>query len=366
MDLENKYMELAIELAKNGEGAVNPNPMVGAIVVKDGEIIGRGYHKKFGGPHAEVYALEEAGILAKGADMYVTLEPCSHHGKTPPCADAIIKAGIRRCIVAMKDPNPLVAGRGLNKMKEAGIEVISGIMEQESQEINKVFVKYINNDIPYIFLKTALTLDGKIATSSGDSKWISNEEARKKVQKYRNKYMGIMVGINTVLKDNPRLTARIENGIDPYRIVIDPELVINIEANIIMNNTDKKTIIVTSQENMRNEKYKKLKEKNVKFIFIPGKEFEIYIVMQEIKKLGIDSVLVEGGSKVISHILREKIVDEGVFFIAPKILGDSNAIPLIEGFDVEKMSEAIKLKDVNYKIYGDNIGIHFSGIEETE
>lgn len=364
MNIDKKYMKMAIELAKKGEGTVNPNPMVGAIVVKNGKIIGTGYHKQYGGPHAEVYALAEAGELAKDAEMYVTLEPCSHYGKTPPCADAIIKAGIKRCIVAMKDPNPLVSGRGLNKMAEAGIEVISGIMESESQNINKVFVKYISKDTPYIFLKTALTLDGKIATSTGDSKWISNDAAREEVQKYRNKYMGIMVGINTVLKDNPRLTARIDNGIDPYRIVIDPDLVINLDANIIKNNIDKKTIIVSSQENKDTEKYKKLKDKNVKFILIHGKEFEIYIVMKEIKKLGIDSVLVEGGSKVISHILREKLVDEGVFFIAPKILGDSNAVPIIDGFDVEKMSEAIKLKEISYKIYSDNIGVHFNGVEE--
>jgi len=247
VNLDKKYMELALELAALGEGNVNPNPMVGAVVVKAGEIIGKGYHKKYGGPHAEVFALEDAGKGAEGATIYVTLEPCSHYGKTPPCAEKIIKMGIKRCVIATLDPNPLVAGKGVKLLKEAGIEVEIDVLKEKTLKQNIVFFKYIEKKIPYLFLKCAITLDGKIATESGDSKWISNEIAREKVQKLRHKYMGIMIGINTLLGDNPRLNARIEGGNNPYRIVVDPNLKTPKDSNFIRNNSDNKSIIITSK-----------------------------------------------------------------------------------------------------------------------
>lgn len=353
-----KYMERALELAVLGEGAVNPNPLVGAVVVKDNKIVGEGYHKKFGGPHAEVFALEMAGENACGADIYVTLEPCSHYGKTPPCAKKIIEMGIKRCFIASLDPNPLVAGRGIKMLREAGIEVITGVMEKEALELNRVFMKYISEKKSYLFLKCAITLDGKIATKTGSSKWITNEFSREKVQKLRNKYLGIMVGINTILKDNPSLNCRMENGRNPFRIVIDPKVQIPLESNIL-NFEDKKNIIITSVINKDSEKVKKILEKDVKFIFLEGEDFKIDDILKETAKLGIDGILLEGGSFLISKAFKEKEIDGGEIFIAPKILGDNSAIPFIQGFDIENIADGILLENVKFNSYGNNISIEF-------
>lgn len=368
-NINEKYMRMAIELAKNGAGAVNPNPMVGAVVVKNGEVIGRGYHKFFGGPHAEVYVLEEAGKEAEGATIYVTLEPCSHYGKTPPCAKKIIDMGIKKCFIGSSDPNPKVAGKGVAMLKEAGIEVVENVLKEECDEINQVFFKYIKTRIPYLFVKCGITLDGKIALSNGISKWITNSIAREKVQYYRNKFMGIMVGINTVLTDNPSLTARIENGVNPFRIIVDPNLQIDENCKVVKNNEDEKTVIITSQKNLFTEdaenteiqiKQKRLAEENkVKFIFIDGEKFSFRKMLEEIGKAGIDSILLEGGETLISLAFEENIIDGGEIFIANKILGDSSAKPFISGFVREKMEEAVQLTNVRNNIYGENVGMEF-------
>lgn len=368
-NINEKYMRMAIELAKKGAGAVNPNPMVGAVVVKNGEVIGRGYHKFFGGPHAEVYALEEAGEKAEGATIYVTLEPCSHYGKTPPCAKKIIDMGIKKCFIGSSDPNPKVAGKGVAMLKEAGIEVVENVLKEECDEINQVFFKYIKTRIPYLFVKCGITLDGKIALSNGISKWITNSIAREKVQYYRNKFMGIMVGINTVLTDNPSLTARIENGVNPFRIIVDPHLKINEYCKVVKNNEDEKTMIITSQKNLFTEdtenteiqiKQKRLSEENkVKFIFIDGEKFSFKEMLEEIGKTGIDSILLEGGETLISLAFEENVIDGGEIFIANKILGDSRAKPFISGFVREKMEEAVQLTNVRNNIYGENVGMEF-------
>ena len=368
-NINEKYMRMAIELAKKGAGGVNPNPMVGAVVVKNGKVIGRGYHEFFGGPHAEVYALEEAGKEAEGATIYVTLEPCSHYGKTPPCAKKIIDMGIKKCFIGSSDPNPKVAGKGVAMLKEAGIEVVENVLKEECDEINQVFFKYIKSKIPYLFVKCGITLDGKIALSNGISKWITNSIAREKVQYYRNKFMGIMVGINTVLTDNPSLTARIENGVNPFRIIVDPHLKINEDCKVVKNNEDEKTVIITSQKNLFAEdventeiqmRQKRLVEKNkVKFIFIDGEKFSFRKMLEEIGKTGIDSVLLEGGETLISLAFEENVIDGGEIFIANKILGDSGAKPFISGFVREKMDEAIQLTNVRNNIYGENVGMEF-------
>ena len=368
-NINEKYMRMAIELAKKGAGAVNPNPMVGAVVVKNGEVIGRGYHKFFGGPHAEVYALEEAGEKAEGATIYVTLEPCSHYGKTPPCAKKIIDMGIKKCFIGSSDPNPKVAGRGVAMLKEAGIEVVENVLKEECDEVNQVFFKYIKTKIPYLFVKCGITLDGKIALSNGISKWITNSIAREKVQYYRNKFMGIMVGINTVLTDNPSLTARIENGVNPFRIIVDPNLQIDENCKVVKNNEDEKTMIITSQKNLFTEdaenteiqiKQKRLSEENkVKFIFIDGEKFSFKEMLEEIGKTGIDSILLEGGETLISLAFEENVIDGGEIFIANKILGDSRAKPFISGFVREKMEEAVQLTNVRNNIYGENVGMEF-------
>ena len=368
-NINEKYMRMAIELAKKGAGAVNPNPMVGAVVVKNGEVIGRGYHKFFGGPHAEVYALEEAGEKAEGATIYVTLEPCSHYGKTPPCAKKIIDMGIKKCFIGSSDPNPKVAGKGVAMLKEAGIEVVENVLKEECDEVNQVFFKYIKTKIPYLFVKCGITLDGKIALSNGISKWITNSIAREKVQYYRNKFMGIMVGINTVLTDNPSLTARIENGVNPFRIIVDPNLQIDENCKVVKNNEDEKTVIITSKKNLFTEdaenteiqiKQKRLSEENkVKFIFIDGEKFSFKEMLEEIGKTGIDSILLEGGETLISLAFEENVIDGGEIFIANKILGDSSAKPFISGFVREKMEEAVQLTNVRNNIYGENVGMEF-------
>ena len=368
-NINEKYMRMAIELAKKGAGAVNPNPMVGAVVVKNGEVIGRGYHKFFGGPHAEVYALEEAGEKAEGATIYVTLEPCSHYGKTPPCAKKIIDMGIKKCFIGSSDPNPKVAGKGVAMLKEAGIEVVENVLKEECDEVNQVFFKYIKTKIPYLFVKCGITLDGKIALSNGISKWITNSIAREKVQYYRNKFMGIMVGINTVLTDNPSLTARIENGVNPFRIIVDPNLQIDENCKVVKNNEDEKTVIITSKKNLFTEdaenteiqiKQKRLSEENkVKFIFIDGEKFSFRKMLEEIGKTGIDSILLEGGETLISLAFEENVIDGGEIFIANKILGDSSAKPFISGFVREKMEEAVQLTNVRNNIYGENVGMEF-------
>ena len=368
-NIDEKYMRMAIELAKKGAGAVNPNPMVGAVVVKNGKVIGEGYHKFFGGPHAEVYALEAAGKEAEGATIYVTLEPCSHYGKTPPCAKKIIDMGIKKCFIGSSDPNPKVAGKGVAMLKEAGIEVVENVLKEECDEINQVFFKYIKTKIPYLFVKCGITLDGKIALSNGISKWITNSIAREKVQFYRNKFMGIMVGINTVLTDNPSLTARIENGVNPFRIIVDPHLKIDENCKVVENNEDEKTVIVTSQKNLFDEdvenneiqlKQERLcKENKLKFIFIDGEKFSFKKMLEEIGKTGIDSVLLEGGETLISLAFEENVIDGGEIFIANKILGDSSAKPFISGFVRKKMDEAVELTNVRNNIYGENVGMEF-------
>ena len=368
-NIDEKYMRMAIELAKRGAGAVNPNPMVGAVVVKNRKVIGEGYHKFFGGPHAEVYALEDAGKEAEGAAIYVTLEPCSHYGKTPPCAKKIIDMGIKKCFIGSSDPNPKVAGKGVEMLKEAGIEVVENVLKEECDEINQVFFKYIKTKIPYLFVKCGITLDGKIALSNGISKWITNSIAREKVQFYRNKFMGIMVGINTVLTDNPSLTARVENGVNPFRIIVDPCLKIDENCKVVKNNEDEKTVVITSQKNLFVEdaenteiqiKQKKLcKENKVKFIFIEGEKFFFLKMLEEIGKTGIDSILLEGGETLISLAFRENIIDGGEIFIANKILGDSSAKPFISGFVRKKMEEAVQLTNVRNNIYGENVGMEF-------
>ena len=368
-NINEKYMRMAIELAKKGAGAVNPNPMVGAVVVKNGKVIGEGYHKFFGGPHAEVYALEDAGKEAEGAAIYVTLEPCSHYGKTPPCAKKIIDMGIKKCFIGSSDPNPKVAGKGVAMLKEAGIEVVENVLKEECDEINQVFFKYIKTKIPYLFVKCGITLDGKIALSNGISKWITNSIAREKVQFYRNKFMGIMVGINTVLTDNPSLTARIENGVNPFRIIVDPHLKIDENCKIVENNEDEKTVIITSQKNLFDEDAENneiqlkqeglCKENKVKFIFIDGEKFSFKEMLEEIGKKGIDSVLLEGGETLISLAFEENVIDGGEIFIANKILGDSSAKPFISGFVREKMDEAVQLTNVRNNIYGENVGMEF-------
>lgn len=356
--MDRKYMLRALELAKLGEGKVDPNPLVGAVLVKSGKVIGEGWHKKYGDSHAEVEALNNAIESPEGATLYVTLEPCSHYGKTPPCAKKIIESKIKKCVVAVLDPNPLVSGKGIKYLKDAGIEVEIGILEEEAKEINRVFFKYIKEKKPYLFLKCGITLDGKIATREGNSKWITNDLARTKVQILRNKYMGIMVGINTILKDNPSLDARIENGRNPFRIIIDPDLEISLDSKVLKFK-DNKTIIISSLENNNKPKIKELENLGVKIEFLNGKKFKILEILEKLIKYNIASILLEGGGKLISSAFEENIIDGGEIFIAPKIIGDSKAVSFVDGFKFKKIDEVLKLPNVKFNNYGDNISVEF-------
>ncbi len=353
------YMSIALGLAKKGEGAVNPNPLVGAVVVKNGEIVGKGYHKFYGGPHAEVYALEEAGEKALGADIYVSLEPCSHYGKTPPCVEAIIKAGIKRVIISMEDPNPLVAGRGINFLREKGVEVITGVLENEAKKLNEIFIKYITRKIPFVILKTAMTIDGKISTYTGESKWISGEESREYVHKIRNKVMGIMVGIGTVIADDPLLTTRLKEGSgkSPKAIIVDSKLRIPMESKIL-ETLNEREVIIACTEGFDNEKKYILEEKGVRVIITPkdkNNKVDLSHLINELGKLGIDSILLEGGGELNFTAVSSGIVDKIMCFIAPKIVGGKGSKTPIEGEGIEKMNEAIKVENITYRVFGSDL-----------
>lgn len=359
--MHDKFMKLAIDLAKKGIGGVNPNPLVGAVIVKDDRIIGKGYHKICGEAHAEVNAITSAKESCEGATMYVTLEPCSHYGKTPPCADLIIKHKFKKVFIANLDPNPLVSGRGVKKLRDAGIDVEVGVLEKEAREINPVFFKWISdNALPYIYLKFAITLDGKIALGNGSSQWISNDNTLNLSHRLRNRFMAIMVGVNTLLIDNPRLNCRIKGGRNPIRVVVDSHLKIPFESNFVKFGTeDKKSIIVTSLENINSEKYLKLMDMGMKIITLPDYHFKFEDVMKKLKEIGIDSVLVEGGSHIISSVFQEDIYDEGTIVVAPKFTGEEGAISFVHGFSPNKMSDSYTLPNPKFKTYGDNIAISF-------
>ncbi len=349
--IDEDYMTVALNLAKKGRGTTSPNPMVGAIIVKKNRIIGKGYHKKAGLLHAEIYALKEAGNDAKDATMYVTLEPCSHWGKTPPCTDAIIKAKLKRVIIGMKDPNPLVYGNGILKMQENGIEVEVGILEDKAKELNKFFIKYITKKIPYVIMKAAISLDGKIAVKTGDSKWISSNESRKRVQLLRNQIDAIMIGINTLKIDNPHLNVRIKNKKkEPYKIILAGKQKIRglKNLNLFKENHDK--IIIIQSMDAGNEIYEDLVHK----IITLQENYTLKEVLKKLAKLEIISVLVEGGSRVFTNFIDEKLVDEYLFFIAPIIIG-SDGIPIYQGKSPEKVKKTIKFTKVKGKFLNGNI-----------
>ncbi|EJO5348621.1 bifunctional diaminohydroxyphosphoribosylaminopyrimidine deaminase/5-amino-6-(5-phosphoribosylamino)uracil reductase RibD [Clostridium botulinum] len=358
MEDYNFYMKKALKLAKKGEGKVNPNPKVGAVVVKDNKIIGAGYHKYFGGPHAEVYALREAEENARGATIYVTLEPCSHYGKTPPCAEAIVKAGISKAVIAMKDPNALVQGRGIDILKQNGIEVVTGIMEKESKELNEVFIKYITKKEPFVVLKTASTLDGKIATKTGESKWITGEESRYRVHQIRNDLSGIMVGIGTIIKDNPLLTTRIEGGRSPKTIIVDSHLRTPLESKILKTINERTIYIATTKNHNNISKKQTLEKLGVKILeFQENNEGKVPLkkLMRCLGKEEVDSVLLEGGSTLNFSALKEGIVDKVMCFIAPKIMGGQDSKNMIGGDGVENLKDIFKLENLKLEKIGEDI-----------
>lgn len=349
------YMEQALNIARYALGRTAPNPMVGAVIVRDGRIVGQGWHRKAGTPHAEIHALRQAGELARGATIYVTLEPCSHFGRTPPCSQAIIDAGIKRVVIAMIDPNPLVAGSGIRMLRAAGIEVIEGILTEQALMLNEVFVKWITTKMPFVVMKSAMSLDGKIATVSGKSKWITNDVSRKLVHEMRDIYDGILVGIGTVLADNPTLTTRLEEGgKNPIRIVVDSMARIPLDAKIL----DKSVTTIIAVTNLAPEdKVVALKEIGAEVLIVESKDGRV-----DLKKLfsilgekNICSIFVEGGATINEMLLKEKLVDKIHMFIAPKIIGGKTAPTPIGGDGIKELSDAHRLRDITTKFIDNDI-----------
>lgn len=345
------YMDLALKNAQALKGQTDPNPLVGSVIVNENRIVGVGTHLQAGGPHAEIHALRMAGEKAKGATIYVTLEPCSHYGRTGPCAEAIVDAGIKKVVIATLDPNPIVAGNGVKILQDAGIEVKSGVMANESQKMNEVFNKFILEKKPFITLKAGITLDGKVASHTSSSKWITSEEARLDVHQLRSENMAILVGINTVLEDNPALTARIPNGRNPIRIIMDSSLRIPLDAQVI---TDKQaeTIIFTSKHYDK-EKRKALEALSISIIETTG---SIHTDPIEVAKIlgekGISSLFIEGGGNINAAFLKHQLVNKVVLYIAPKLIGGKDAPSFFEGTGIDQMQDAIDLIDTDISRIG--------------
>lgn len=347
LSYDEKYMRLAMQLAGNAIGRTSPNPLVGAVIVKDNRVVGCGWHRKAGTPHAEIHALNQAGELAQGADVYVTLEPCAHYGKTPPCAKALVEAKVKNVYGGLLDVNPKVAGKGFKILEDAGIHVEYGFLQDELRKQNEVFFKWIEHKKPFVVLKAAMTLDGKIATATGQSKWITNETSRAYGYKLRDIYDGIMVGINTVIEDNPMLTARVDGGKNPIRIVVDSSLRIDINANVVQDKSAK-TIVATTDKADK-DKILKLQAQDVDVIVVDKDENDKVDIEKLLDILGqqnICSILVEGGATLSGSFVAKKLVDKVYFFIAPKIVGGKEAKTPVAGTGILNLQEALALKDI--------------------
>lgn len=365
--MHEKYMERVLQLAKKGEGFVNPNPMVGCVIVKNKEIIAEGYHEKYGGFHAERNALLYANnnnIDVEGSTLYVNLEPCCHYGKTPPCTEIIIKNKIKKVVIGSYDSNPLVAGKGVKKLKNAGIQVETGILDKENKQLNYIFFNYIKTKKPYVNIKYAMTLDGKIATKTFDSKWISNEYSRKDVHLLRHKYSSIMVGINTVLKDNPLLTCRIEGLKNPTRVICDTNLRIPLDCNIVNTSKEILTYIATCSKD-KNKIYDLEKKGCVVLpVVLKHNKVDLDKLVSKLGKLGIDSVLIEGGATLNYSALESNIVNKVTVYIGPKILGGKDALTPVEGIGIEKVKEAFNFKLININNYNQDIYLEYEVIKK--
>jgi diaminohydroxyphosphoribosylaminopyrimidine deaminase/5-amino-6-(5-phosphoribosylamino)uracil reductase len=356
---DEKYMRMALRLAEKARGRTSPNPMVGAVVVKDGKIISRGWHRKAGEPHAEAIALKKAGAAAEGATLYVTLEPCSHTGKrTPPCSPLVIQSGITRVVVAMIDPNPKVSRGGVKTLSAAGIDVITGVVEAEARKLNEAYIKHITTGMPFVTLKIAQTLDGKIATSSGESKWITGEKAREEAHRLRDINDAILVGINTVLKDNPSLTTRIPGGRDPLRVIVDSTLRIPLNAKVLTQKSPVKTIVATVAGAPKN-KIVKLQKAGVEVLVVKSAQgrVELRDLMKKLGKRDIMSVLVEGGAEINFSALKSGIVDKAVLFIAPTLMMGKDALCSIGGASPVKLNQALRLSEVTSRFVGQDLMI---------
>ncbi|MBA4393541.1 MAG: bifunctional diaminohydroxyphosphoribosylaminopyrimidine deaminase/5-amino-6-(5-phosphoribosylamino)uracil reductase RibD [Desulfobacca sp.] len=351
-----QYVKQTLLLARKGLGRTSPNPMVGAVVVRKGVVVGQGFHQKAGGPHAERIALDQAGEKARGATLYLNLEPCNHFGRTPPCAQFILEKGIKKVVFGMTDPNPTVQGRGAEWLRTHGIEVVQGVLEQDCRRLNEVFIKWITTGLPFVILKAAASLDGRIATRTGDSKWISNDRSRRLVHQMRNQVDGVLVGIGTIVKDDPSLTVRLPKGKikDPLRIIIDPCLRISKKAQIL--DDPKKTLIVSGHLVPIHRK-KALESMGVEILSLPEQEGRVSIqaLLAALGRRGITSLLVEGGAGIFGSFLMERQVDKLVLFFAPCLIGGQKAKGMIGGSGVTTVAEALRFKEMKVKPWAGDI-----------
>ncbi|MBN1859412.1 bifunctional diaminohydroxyphosphoribosylaminopyrimidine deaminase/5-amino-6-(5-phosphoribosylamino)uracil reductase RibD [Candidatus Bipolaricaulota bacterium] len=352
------WMRRALALARLGEGCVNPNPLVGAIVVRSGKDVGHGYHARFGGPHAEVHALARAGRAARGATIYVTLEPCCHHGKTPPCTEAIVEAGVARVVIACRDPNPLVAGGGVTRLREAGIDVVVGVREAESRRLNEAFEKHVRTGLPFVHLKLAVTLDGRIATRTGDAKWISGATSRRLVHRWRRAHAAVAVGVGTVLADDPQLTVRLVRGRQPHRFVLDAHGEMPATARLL-SEPGKTTILVAQ---MSSERERELVRAGATVWRLPSShgELDLAEAWRRMGTAGIDSVLVEGGANTSTRLLQAGWGDRLSMFVSPQIVGDGGSLAAFGDLGIARMADAVQLDALEIRRVGRDVLI--SGI----
>jgi diaminohydroxyphosphoribosylaminopyrimidine deaminase/5-amino-6-(5-phosphoribosylamino)uracil reductase len=352
---DEKWMTRVLRLAQKGRGRTSPNPMVGAVLVKRGKVVGEGYHARAGEPHAEMVAIKNAGEKAKGATLYLNLEPCTHYGKTPPCVPAVIEAGVKKVVAGMEDPNPLVKGRGVARLKQAGLNVKIGVLEKACHRLNEAFSKYIVKHEPFIILKAAATLDGKLATRNGESQWITGEISRRFVHRLRDQVDGVVVGIGTVLKDDPMLTARIRGGRDPYRIVFDSRLRIPENAKVV-DLSPSKTIVATT-EMASQDKIERLRKKGVRILISDSKSGKVDLKASLLKlgEMGMMSLLVEGGGQINGSFLDQGLIDKILLFLSPKLIGDPLAPGIFGGAGVASLKGAISIKDLKVRRIGEDI-----------
>ena len=347
------FMTRAWELALKGKGKTSPNPMVGAVVVRGNKIVGEGWHKKCGGPHAEIFALQQAGQRAKGATLYVTLEPCAHFGRTPPCVDKIIASGVKEVVIGIKDPNPLMNGKSIKKLQRAGIKIRVGLLAEDLQRMNESFLKYITIRRPFVVAKIAQTLDGKIATATGESQWITSAPAREFTHHLRNEFDAILVGINTVLKDDPRLNAPSKRL---KKIIVDSQLRLPVKAKLLAGVKPGDCIVAaTAKSNL--SKRKRLERKGIAVLVCPQKagKVDLSYLLKELAKQEITSVLIEGGAQVIGNALKAKVVDKLHVLIAPKIMGDQRALTSVQGLNIQRLQDVVRLKNTTLTFLGEDI-----------
>ena len=343
---DEKYLRMACRLAQRAAGRTSPNPQVGAVIVRQGKVVGSGFHRFAGGDHAEIAALKRAGARSRGATLYITLEPCSHHGRTPPCTGALIRAGIKQVVCGTKDPNPLVAGRGFRQLRRAGIKVRAGVLEKECRYLIEGFAKYITRGMPFVTLKLAATLDGRIAAANGDARWISGEKSRNRVHRLRNEVDAVLVGLGTVKADDPLLTCRTAHGRNPWRVVLDSRLKIPLSAKILRLPDADKTIIATGTD-APPAKVRALEALGVRVWRLPIKRHQVSwpALLKELARQGIVSVMIEGGGVTAASALKEKVIDKLMIFYAPKILG-GDALPMIAALGLRRVKGAVAVKDL--------------------